>query len=56
MSIKAACIAVTLFGTAIVFAAYICRGELAVGAEWFLIPVAGAAALYFPGKEEEDAN
>jgi len=54
MSIKAACIAVALFGAAIVTAAYICRGEWAVGAEWFLIPAAGAAALYFPRKEEED--
>ena len=54
MSIKAACIITALFGIAVVSAAYICRGYWAAGSEWFLIPAVGAAALYFPGKEEED--
>ena len=54
MSIKTAVLTTALFGAAIVSAAYICRGYWAAGSEWFLIPAVGAAALYFPGKEEED--
>lgn len=54
MSIKAACIAVALFGVAVVTAAYICRGYWVAGSEWFLIPAAGAAALYLTGEEEDD--
>lgn len=54
MGIRTSCIVTAIFGALIITAAYICRGYWAAGSEWVLIPAVGAAALYFPEKEEDD--
>lgn len=52
MKIKTAVITIVIFGVLVVIAAYIQRGEWAVGVEW-LLPIIAAAAVPLREKEEE---
>ena len=56
MKIKTAIITICIFGVLVVIAAYIQRGEWAIGVEWLLPFVAAAVVPLKEGEKNEKRN
>lgn len=56
MKIKTAVITIAIFGVMVVIAAYIQRGEWAVGTEWALPIIAAAVVPLKEGEKNEKRN